>query len=325
MNPKYRVAIILVGMTRRFREASKSLFDNLINLYPEVQFDFFLYTWNVYGDYKYENKDFSKPLNNNWVSHEPIPQKDIDDLHHIYNPKFLKMEDYVEWEKNIQLEFKEFIEKHNCTEEPLRIFNGIFAQYYQVQQGFKAFEDWARENEIDLNENYYDLIIRSRFDLEILKKPDFNWDILIQRSKTHILGLEQWDRYGMRGNWIGGCYRFMRKYAQFYSDLNKLSVKQIKDAKLASVTVPKFIFNYIFADRSDPENMDIDEIFRRVRPYFIKQVNDFISVPSRLQFRVSLIPETFLKYYLEKYRAIPVYLEEFLDTKVVDGQKSHPI
>ena len=43
-----------------------------------------------------------------------------------------------------------------------------------------------------------------------------------------------------------------------------------------------FVFNYILADGSDPETMDHEEIFRRVKPYFFEQITLLFFNGSRL-------------------------------------------
>lgn len=318
---KPRVAILLVGLTRKFREASPSLFQYLIEPFREfIDFDFFLYTWNITGDYNYELKDFSKELKDNWIVRDPISLNDINDLKKIYQPVSFQIEDYLSWEQKIQPELNDFLSKHHCNDEPIRVFNGIFAQYYQVMKGFQILEKYQTEKQIN-----YDLIIRTRFDWQIINPPIIRWTMLFKVAQHQIIGLEKWDMNGVRGNWIAGNYHLMKQYSQLYNYLPLFTIRDIRKCKLGSIIVPLYVFNYAFKDDTEIENISNQDIYQFVFDRFSKQVNNFISSPNRLRFRCSLIPELLLKYYLEQICGLHVYLEEFIYGKVYEGQKSQII
>ena len=272
---KIKIAILLVGLTRKFREASTTFFKNFIDQNRTTcEFDFFLYTWDRPGDYQYENKNFQDPLESNWVidTDQPLSESDRNDLIKIYQPRLFKYESYQTWQQSIQSDFDQFLIRCNITDEPLRIYNGIFAQYYQVHRGFQLIDQFLNSNSNPNPTLEYDLVIRTRYDLTIPQPSNnLNWTHIYQISQEKLISLEQWDRNGIRGNFIVGNYTNMKKYADLYNFLGQVDSAKIHRIKLASIHIPKYIFNYLFADQSlDPEKLDPVTIYQKAYPYSLK-------------------------------------------------------
>jgi len=277
----FRIAVLICGLTRKWKESADNMFENLYDRALGVDFDFYLYTWDRDGDYAYEGKDFEKPLEENYVSKDRFDNRFPYYIKQNYKPVAdIGFHDYTGWSKDIKEQFDNFIKRHHIEDEPLRIWNGIFAQYFQVYSGFKMMEYWAQRNK-----QTYDLVIRTRYDLEVCKpRQCVNWTKLVDIGQHKIISLEQWDRFGMRGNWIAGSWDLMQSYSELYLKLDEFSEEQIKSIKLASIHVPKYIFNYFFSDGTDPEKTGEEEIFARSYSHLQAYINEFISDPNNLSF-----------------------------------------
>jgi hypothetical protein len=142
---------------------------------------------------------------------------------------------------------------------------------------------------------------------------------LAKFGQSHLVCLDTWDRNGIKGNFIATSPQNFSKYATLYQNLANFAQIDIKHLKLASIHIPKFIFNYLF-DKNDPklkdkfpEDMDKVEILQRTYEYLTAQLNAFVSDPANLTFHFSLIPEILLAWYVQSYQNIPIHEEkEFL-------------
>lgn len=310
-----RVAILLVGLTRRFRDCypmwKKYIFDTFAA--QGITLDVHICTWNIHGDYKYGRKNFDAPISENWVSTDELSSDDLASIKELYKPVTLTIEDYPAWNSAIKAPFKAWINRHHINAEPLRIFNGIFAQYYQVARGWDTVSAYCQEKGVK-----YSMILRSRFDLEILDDNKICWKDMISVSQKYILSLEPWDRNGMRGNLIAACPALFDKYASLYKDLEELTHDDIKQIRLTSLVTPKYIFNYVLYDK-DGDTMTPGEIHTECLPYLQKSIVEFVSDPNNLIFKCSIIPEVFLRYYITKIKYIPVCIHNWVNAKVLDS------
>jgi SAM-dependent methyltransferase len=310
---KPRVAVLICGLTRKYKlgaKSIKSLFDP-----NEVDVDYYLTTWDINGDYKYEKKDFTDTLSNNWIkSNQRLSEEAIQEIENLYTSQHFNILDYSGWESNIAMTFQEFTRKYGVEDEQLRIYNGIFAQYYQVK---KAFEEVTKANK------HYDLVIRTRYDLEVIDSSKFNILEMIDLVKDgNIVALETWDRYGIKGNWVCGKYNEMMKYSKLYDHMVSFvyTEDQMNEIKLASIHVPKFIFNYILGDKAlmnkSSDEMNNQEIHGIAYEALVQHMRDFISDYKNLTYHNSIIPEYILKHFINKTCGINVKIYNKLVVKI---------
>lgn len=311
---QYRVAILLTGLTRRYKDTYKSWFDNLINVYPNVQFDFYLALWNVQGDYDYSNKFHDRDISKNWVNTKNhLGKADYDEIRELYKPRELKVFDYNKWEELIKEDFDNFVERHTINTDRLRVYNGVYSQYYLIMEGFKLI---AKQEDIK-----YDIILKSRFDLFL--KPEqkpINWDVFTLICKENIVSLSLWDRMGIKGSLIAGGFDLMQKYSMLFAHINKMTVDDMKHIKLPSIVIPEYSYNYLLADR-DAELMTDKEIHECCYPEMCKMIVEFLGTQRFLKFKFNVIPEIFLSYYLRYICKIDIFIEPYLDVEIVSSIK----
>lgn len=129
-----KIAICFSGQIRTAIETSENLIRYFGELYPKC--DFFIHTWNV-------NTDKAGPPN----SFEIIDDDTINKLIKIYNPKKIKIEDYIITNRN---EFDNLAYKNGIN-------NSMF---YSFMHSIKLKKQYELENNFK-----YDYVIKIRFDL----------------------------------------------------------------------------------------------------------------------------------------------------------------
>ncbi len=291
---KYRVAIVLAGLSRSFRRTYKSLYDNLINKYPRIKFDIYISTWNITGNVNEDDRDQEASLDKNYINKEILSEDDIVKLNELYHPIKLEVEDYVEREQHILDYYECFKKRYDYDCEQLRIFNGLFAQYYKINKSFQLIDD----------PDSYNLIIRTRLDLEI-KCKTLDWDKLFRLRKDRLIAMEEWDPLGIKDLLILGSPSAMKIYMSMYDYLTEFTDEEFNKMMLSTVEIMTIDIHF----GGKYEESKLIEAYHGQIDNLVKKLKD--PEEDFYILKYALIPERVLRYYLTKHNIVVVINDMF--------------
>ena len=184
------IAICISGFIRNSLY-NKSLFTNLIDNNPNMNFNIFIDTWDVY------NSSISHAfIRRNYDNFNKV---DINKLIENYKPNVINIENY----NNEIFNYYEHYKGTNITQ-------AVFSQFYKVQKCKRLMTDYMKSNNCK-----YDYIIRTRFDLIYNKINLLNFD-------TNIMFFEE----EHISNWISdkfsiSNYQNFIIYSDFFDNLER--------------------------------------------------------------------------------------------------------
>jgi len=147
-----RVAIIIAGHLRCWKQMFPYFKTNFIDKYNNP--DIFISTWNDEGWWKWGNE---KGI------YENSDKINFDEVRDAYKPKDLKYENYDDYDAAFKIRADKFANKIGWPKN-------VVSMTYRWAVGCTMLEYYEHYNNIE-----YDLIIRTRTDLEILGDlPEFN-------------------------------------------------------------------------------------------------------------------------------------------------------
>ena len=150
-----RIALLLPGHPRTYKQTYESLKKNLLDVYQQV--DIFIWCWDELGFWTPDNSDGSVPEYGIYGSSGKVNQEDLLNL---YKPKAFKIEKISDHKQKI-LNFQDkIIEKRYPHVRP---FNNVSC-WYGI---YKC--DLLRRKYEEENGFTYDIVVRGRFDLELTK------------------------------------------------------------------------------------------------------------------------------------------------------------
>lgn len=143
-----RVAICFTGHVREYIKYKNIL--NILTRDRSHEYDIFISTWdikNTINSHSFERRGYND-----------FNKINISEIIEIYNPVSYLVE------KNNDLIFNKY-QKYKGTNNPI----AVFSQFYKVNQVSKIMNDYAVSNDYN-----YDLVIRTRFDVEISNEFNIN-------------------------------------------------------------------------------------------------------------------------------------------------------
>lgn len=152
-----RVAILLPGHARTYKQTFSSFQKYLLEIYPDA--DIFMWSWDDLGYWTPDNPDGTVPEYGVYKS----GKVDEEELVNLYKPKKYKIAKMDEHKATINTALQEVIEKRYPFVRP---FNNVSC-WYGVHQCDLLRRQYEAENNFQ-----YDLVLRFRFDLE-LTRPFF--------------------------------------------------------------------------------------------------------------------------------------------------------
>lgn len=195
------VALCISGHVRDFENASPNLFYNIVSANPNYKFDIFISTWNVVNS---KNSEIARRgISNERLAYDNFNEIDYTKVFRTYNPRVMEVEsprdDY----------FSKYSKYAGTPNNPI----SVFSQFYKVKKVLKLILDYPK----------YDVVIRTRFDLKLLRKIhlddfDFNKNIIYIED-------EQYPR-----NWASDKLAIMNSessiyYSNFYDSIEEYMVK----------------------------------------------------------------------------------------------------
>lgn len=320
-----RIAILLVGLSRTYRETYQSLL-NLINNNRSHQFDIFITTWNIKGNVTKEKSIYKvNRQGQKWLDDEElITESDINLLKTSYQPKSLRIIHYQKWKVITTPIIDEMINKLNLQSQRNFVESSLFSQYYAIQLATTDLINYATSNHIE-----YDLVIKTRFDLYYEYDENqipINW----QQIKNHvdddqIVSMKNWVPKGISDQIIIGNTKSIQRYAELYSKLPNLTIEDINKIKLVSFYLPDIYMHYDIYDNDNDKDKEggINPNTFYQKYYEEIKRNMLIFLDSGHDIIFPIIAERFLLYFLNKIQKIDVYVEEFIDITLVrdDGTR----
>ena len=169
-----KVALIISGMARTYREAYPLFYENFIKTL-EADVDVYLHAWDVTGSivFSVEGDKVQKDVQKNEIAN-------ADDLRTVFSPKKMVIEEYSSFEM-----------RHTAKSEYLsryasRKYIGIISQWYKAKRNFDMIDDPLS----------YDFIIRGRFDLAVVEP--FDWQTFLNDPiKRRSLCYPDIENYGL--------------------------------------------------------------------------------------------------------------------------------
>ena len=144
-----KVAVCISGQLRNYRDCYSSLFGYLSN----YECDYFINTWDEIGGTITATK--------NQYNNEKV---DIQELKAVYQPKMINVDEVSLWNDMTILK-----NKYVGSEEQWIYYNGFLAQYYGWFKTLLMFKKYQTENNVQ-----YDMVVRTRPDLEIFNSEPLN-------------------------------------------------------------------------------------------------------------------------------------------------------
>jgi hypothetical protein len=191
-----KVALCISGHTRTFEDCFPNIKKYILDKYnPDV----FISTWTDKGYWSRGSKGFNDS-----------EKADINKVIVLYNPVTIDVEDYSKFEENFKLLSKFF--ENKLYQEWVRPIN-IISMWYKIWKCNKIKENYMDENFV-----YYDLVIRIRFDILFDKElPFINNKILVYHNvgDSDLIG----DSFFMGNN------KQMNKMCALYENLTKIKCK----------------------------------------------------------------------------------------------------
>lgn len=150
-----RVAICICGFVRDFEKTHQNLFDNIINRNSNYEFDIFIHTWDKINT---KNSQLFITGGDGRNAYDNFNNYDYSRLIEIYNPKSICIDRYND-DNFIKFEEK-FSSANNGSGLAGNNPIAVFSQFYKVSKCLEMAMSQQR-----LNNFNYDIIIRTRFDL----------------------------------------------------------------------------------------------------------------------------------------------------------------
>lgn len=150
-----RGAILISGIVRDYGNM-QNIYDNIINVNKEYEFDIFLSMYDINCNNTllfYKNNDVTTLL-----------KTDINDVLSTYNPKSYKVINFIELNNKIKELLEYFIQNNlgnsNWDKNGNRNAYNTLSQLYSVEMVNTLFSEYSYKHNIN-----YDLVIRYRYDL----------------------------------------------------------------------------------------------------------------------------------------------------------------
>lgn len=256
-----RVAVILSGQIRNARYCFPSVDKFILQKYSP---DVFIETW-------YPDSEI--------VSWSDGIQKDtltINEVIKMYQPKCISIEDFKGEISRCIDEITKEIPVHGNRP------NNVYSMYYKIYKSFLQLSNFTQSNQ-----NYYDYIIRLRFDLEFETFPDLNE---LNSDQINIPIGSDWLN-GVNDLLAIGNYANIKKYCELFlkfSDYTKMGISTHPETllrthlELENLSVNRFPLKYYLGSkRQSVHNTEINEtpIFY-IPPSRILKAKSVSSQPS---------------------------------------------
>ena len=148
-----KIAVLLSGLCRSFELCSDSIISNIVDA-NDGETDFFISTWDIAGKKKAGGKK------KEWIDYTPLSESEKDNLHTLYKPKKLEIENLKEWKNINQVEaFAEKMknvylgENYDFSKWPqthpdfnLQVINSILGQSYKNYNCFNLCKNYSKQN-----------------------------------------------------------------------------------------------------------------------------------------------------------------------------------
>jgi len=199
-----KVAVCISGHVRGFEDNYSNFLESIININPLYSFDTFIHTWDTRNSVNteiYRRPDEGRAYRNNFNTY------DYTNLLKIYAPKSICIE---------QTPINTFLKTKKYNDLGLGPNNAIsvFSQFFKVKKCKDLLISYCL-----YNNTTYDLIIRTRFDIQIkpIKLDNFN----IQENLLYV------ETDGCDTNWISDkfcitTFNTYNVYSSFYNNLENL-------------------------------------------------------------------------------------------------------
>lgn len=209
-----KIAVILSGLTRVFKQTH----ENYVRMLNGQDVDLYIYTWDIFSDFE-------------------DPNKGLAELEGMYKPTKIVMGNYesfsnLKWVNKYAKIYND-LKKSDWAHNGANMKTGIIVQYYVLQKAMGLIED----------PNYYDIIIRTRFDFN----PQFSmdWDDLYKETENYLL-VPSGKRNGLKGTkymindlFAASRPNYMEKYCSLLDCV--LDERYIQEIKRVKCNMPEYI------------------------------------------------------------------------------------
>lgn len=286
-----KIALVFTGRVDSLEVVEQSLDSfqkHLIEEYPRHHFDYFISTWD-----------------------SGLSTQEINHLRQKYKIRKIQLDSWSDWinQPNLLPEWSRRFPQEDLN----NLLNRVYAQFYRASQGVILCLNYAREKEFS-----YDLIIRSRLDLELLLSQNrINWSQLVNKTSDHLVGVRYWQPNGLENKIIVGSSSIMEVYSQIWGFLKSLREEQVREILLTTIYVPELFVHY--------ENI-IDqtslELYQRESKFIKDKFLKFIDDPGNLKIYQRIIPERLLLYYLNQMKIL-IHVEDYLiEYRILENDKN---
>ena len=237
-----RVALLMSGQIRNAKQCFPSLDKFILQKYSP---DVFVETWYPGSGIK------------SWSAGTPTDSLTVDELVSLFNPKSISIEDF---HGEISSKIQSLTEKIPINGN---IPKNVYSMHYKLYKCFQLLSGYCQ-----YDKNYYDHIIRLRFDLEFSSFP-----ILEELNNEEIHIPQGWDWFSGTNDLMAiGNYKNIKKYCELYLkffDYVRLGISTHPETllrthlELEGIDVSRFFLNYNLgtAKRNLNEEVVTDPLF----------------------------------------------------------------
>lgn len=203
-----KVAICISGLVRDFETSSVSLFDKLININKNYEFDIFLDAWSTRNSKNSEM--FLRGDIDKRKCYDNFDSVNANSLYSVYNPVFLKIDNINKYDFS-------FTDKYNGMGNNPK---AVFSQFFKVKSCADNMFSYINNSFTN-----YDCVVRTRFDLNMNKI-----DLKLFNIKRNTVFVET---DGCPYNWTSDKFcitdlETYKIYSNFYDNLHNLIEKNKK-------------------------------------------------------------------------------------------------
>ena len=232
------IAITLSGLSRTYKKSLPSFHKNILLANKKHDLDIYITVW----DHTHERVEGAEKPNEYAININKLPKNILKDVVESYSPKrHCIMDQYHEKNSFFTEHAKKLIKVVGTPNhpQPNLLIHSVIAQSYVWHRVFDL---------IDSNCDY-DLIIKSRFDLDYKEPIVFdNFDI----NKVNCFGLAH-QNFGVGDIVFGSNYKIMKKLMyQYHLDVLACDLRKTQDNH------PNVFAEYILKDYIQQNNYDIN-------------------------------------------------------------------